>query len=207
MAACHRCLLPHVAAVEAELARRDRAIELLTDMLRDWVPREIPSLRDIEVGAHDTPIERRFRSAVDPVGEGPGRHGRRPIRRTWATGRNWSSPQLSAAMRWKLTPQVNHGFVKPDFDLTTDDPEVPTITVFCDGVRYHAHPQRNRVADDAVKRHELREQGALVWAVTHRDLDAFEAALDSTGAARPRLGDVRGCDEDLRVRSPALPGG
>jgi len=52
-------------------------------------------------------------------------------------------------------------------------------------VRYHAHPQCNRVADDATKRHELREQGALVWALTHKDLDAFEAALDSSGAPRP----------------------
>jgi ATP-dependent helicase YprA (DUF1998 family) len=184
VAACHRCLLPHVPPQMAEFARRDRAIELLTEVLRDWVPREIPSLRDIEVGPHDTPIERRFRHLLIRWAKAQGASVTTQAT-SFGDRAELVFPAGLGGLRWKLTPQVNHGFVVPDFDLTTDDPEVPTITVFCDGVRYHAHPQCNRVADDAVKRHELREQGALVWALTHRDLDAFEAALDSTGAARP----------------------
>jgi ATP-dependent helicase YprA (DUF1998 family) len=184
VAACHRCLLPHVPPHNAPLARRDRAIELLTDILRDWAPQRIKSLRSIVVGAHDTPIERRFRQLL--------------VR--WARFRgatvsshttNWGDrvdllfPAAHSGIRWKLTPQVNHSFVTPDFDLTTDDPEVPTIAVFCDGVRYHADAEHNRVADDAVQRHELREQGVLVWAVTHHDLDAFEAVLDGDPVVRP----------------------
>lgn len=64
VAACHRCLLPHVPPHSAPLARRDRAVELLTDILRDWVPKKIDSLRSIAVGSHDTPIERQFRNLV-----------------------------------------------------------------------------------------------------------------------------------------------
>ncbi|MCZ2859984.1 DEAD/DEAH box helicase [Blastococcus sp. VKM Ac-2987] len=184
VAACHRCLLPHVPPQMAELARRDRAIELLTDVLRDWVPREIPALRSIEVGPHDTPIERRFRQLLIRWAKTQGASVTTQAT-SFGDRAELVFPAALGGLRWKLTPQVNHGFVVPDFDLTTDDPEVPTVTVFCDGVRYHAHPQCNRVADDATKRHELREQGALVWALTHKDLDAFEAALDSSGAPRP----------------------
>ncbi len=184
VAACHRCLLPHVPPHMAEFARRDRAIELLVDVLRDWVPHEIPSLRDIEVGPHDTPIERRFRQLLIRWAKDQGASVTTQAT-SFGDRAELVFPAALGGLRWKLTPQVNHGFVVPDFDLTTDDPEVPTVTVFCDGVRYHAHPQCNRVADDAAKRHELREQGALVWALTHRDLDAFEAALDSAGAPRP----------------------
>ena len=184
VAACHRCLLPHVAPHDAPLARRDRATELLTDILRDWVPHQIESLRSIVVGSHDTPIERRFRQLL--------------VR--WARSRgatvssyttNWGDrvelvfPAALGGLRWKLTPQVNHAFVKPDFDLTTEDPNVPTIAIFCDGVRYHASDEHNRVADDATKRRDLRELGVLVWAVTHQDLDAFEVVLDGTPATRP----------------------
>jgi hypothetical protein len=184
VAACHRCLLPHVPPNMAELARRDRAIELLTDVLRDWVPREIPSLRSIEVGPHDTPIERRFRQLLIRWAKSQGASVTTQAT-SFGDRAEMVFPAALGGLRWKLTPQVNHGFVVPDFDLITDDPDVPTIALFCDGVRYHAHPQCNRVADDAVKRHELREQGVLVWALTHKDLDAFEAALDGTGAARP----------------------
>jgi ATP-dependent helicase YprA (DUF1998 family) len=177
--ACHRCLLPHVAPHQAELARRDRAVELLTDILRSWVPQPIGALKDIKVGPHDTPIERRLRQLL--------------IRWARSRGATVSThttnlgdradvvfPAADGGIRWKLVPQVNLGFVRPDFGLTTDDPDVPAIAVFCDGLKYHASAEHNRVADDAVKRHELREQGHLVWSLTHHDLDAFEAGLAST---------------------------
>lgn len=183
VAACHRCLLPHVPPYLAPLARRDRAVELITDILRDWVPQRIDSLASIVVGAHDTPIERRFRQLV--VRWAKARGASVTLHTTnWGDRADLVFPATDGGIRWRLTPQVNHSFVKPDFDLTTDDPEVPAIAVFCDGVRYHADAEHNRVADDATKRHELREQGVLVWAVTHRDLDAFETVLDAAPPVR-----------------------
>jgi hypothetical protein len=173
-----------VAPHEAPLARRDRAVELLTEILQHWVTEPIDSLTKIVVGPHDTPIERRFRALV-----------MRWARSRGATVHSHATPLgdrvelvlpgAQGGARWKLTPKVNHSFVTPDFDLTTDDSDVPTIAVFCDGVRYHVDVEHNRVADDAVKRHELREQGILVWAVTHQDLDAFEAVLNGTPPVQP----------------------
>jgi ATP-dependent helicase YprA (DUF1998 family) len=184
VAACHRCLLPHVAPHDAPLTRRDRAVELLADILRDWVPHQIESLRYIIVGSHDTPIERRFRALLVRWARTRGATVG-SYTTNWGDRAELTFPAALGGVRWKLTPQVNHGFVQPDFDLTTDDPEVPTIAVFCDGVRYHASDEHNRVADDATNRHELRELGVLVWAVTHQDLDAFEAVLDGAPPGRP----------------------
>jgi ATP-dependent helicase YprA (DUF1998 family) len=186
VAACHRCLLPHVPPYRADEARRDRAAELLTDILADWTPQRIDSLRSIVVGAHDTPIERRFRNLV--VRWAKARGATVSAHTTnWGDRVELTFPAAHGGIRWKVTPQVNHSFVKPDFDLTNEDPDVPTIAVFCDGVQYHPSTDHNRVADDAVKRHELREQGLIVWAVTHHDLDAFEAALDGmTVSTRPQ---------------------
>jgi hypothetical protein len=183
-AACHRCLLPYVAPYEARLARRDRAVELLTDILRDWVPKKIDSLASIVVGSHDTPIERRFRQLLVRWAKARGASVASHTT-NWGDRADIALPAADGGIRWRLNPQVNHSFVKPDFDLTTDNPEAPTIAVFCDGVRYHATEEHNRIADDATKRQELREQGVLVWAVTHSDLDAFEAVLDGAPPARP----------------------
>ena len=184
MTACHRCLLPYVSPHEAQLARRDRALELLTDVLRDWHPEPIDSLKKIIVGPHDTPVERRFRQLVLRWAKAQGAAVTTHAT-TWGDRAEIRFPQARGGVRWRLTPQVHHTFVVPDFDLATDDPEIPTIAVFCDGVRYHASVEHNRVADDAVKRNELREQGLLVWSVTHDDLDRFERVLDGEAVARP----------------------
>ena len=66
----------------------------------------------------------------------------------------------------------------PDFVLSSADTQVPQIAVFCDSRRWHCSPEANRLADDADKRAALRDQDYLVWAVTHRDLDAFATVLD-----------------------------
>jgi len=64
VAACHRCLLPHVPPSLAPDARRDAAIGLLTQILQRWEPREIDTIKRIVVGSHDTPIEMRFRALL-----------------------------------------------------------------------------------------------------------------------------------------------
>lgn len=170
--ACHRCLLPHVPPFQATIARRDRAEELLVDILRDWDPMGIESLATIVVAGHDTPIERRFRELL--LGWGT-KQGAKVTRHATSFGdrAEITFPVVKGGVRWRLDPQVHLGFVVPDFVLTTDDPDVARIAVFCDGVRYHAHADHNRIADDAAKRAELRQQGYVVWSLTHADLDSF----------------------------------
>lgn len=81
------------------------------------------------------------------------------------------------------------GYVRPDFGLSCADPRVPAVAVFCDGRKFHATAEHNRLADDAEKRAALRAEDYVVWAVTHNDLDAFEQVLDGTpSAGYPYLG-------------------
>jgi len=185
VAACHRCLLPHVAPFQAPLARRDRAEELLTQILQTWFPKRIPSLRSIVVGSHDTPIERRFRELLVSWAKSRGASVSLHASSEGDSAEIVLSP-ADNGLRWNLEPQVMRGFVKPDFELTTDDPDCVSIAVFCDGVRYHTSGEHNGVADDATKRAALRHSKPelLVWSVTHHDLDLFETSLKD-GASTP----------------------
>lgn len=75
---------------------------------------------------------------------------------------------------WNLAPQILMHGTKPDFVLTSS-PNVPPVAVFCDGFTFHATsaPTRNRIADDAAKRSNLRAAGIQVLAITHADVDAY----------------------------------
>ncbi|WP_214370457.1 DEAD/DEAH box helicase [Pseudonocardia sp. H11422] len=184
LAACHRCLLPHVPPATAPDARRDTAIGLIGQILHDWEPRPIETIKRIVVGSHDTPIEMRFRALLIRWAKTKG-----AAVTTRATSGGDSAkivfPQGLGDRQWSLTPQVKLGGVQPDFVLDCHDPAVPRIAIFCDGQRYHSSAQVNRLADDAGKRASLHDQDYVVWAVTHHDLDAFAAALDGEAAERP----------------------
>lgn len=194
VAACHRCLLPHVPPPSAAEARREPAIELIRQILDAWQPQPIDTIRRIVVGSHDTPIEMRLRALL--------------LR--WATGRGAAVSTHATAygdrailrfpaalddLAWSLDPQVMMGGVQPDFLLTCADPEVPRVAVFCDSVRWHTSTHTNTVAADAAKRTGLRDGDLLVWTVTHQDLDTFAAVLDG---APPTSG--AWCSDVLRGR-------
>ena len=74
------------------------------------------------------------------------------------TGDRWDIT-VGGGRNWTLEPQVHIAGCKPDFVLRCSDPSVPPMAIFCDGERYHASPQHNRLADDAAKRRILREVG------------------------------------------------
>ena len=190
VAACHRCLLPHVPPHLAPDVRRETAVELLDEILANWQPRPVESLRTIPDG--ETPIEKRFRLLLLRWAQ----MQRAEVKVQAGTGGDSATihlPQSLGGGRWQLVPQAKLGGVQPDFVLTAADPQVPRIAVFCDSRRYHCSPEHNRLAEDADKRAGLRDQDYLVWAVTHRDLDAFTARLDGAGATRPAWGDAALC--------------
>lgn len=194
VAACHRCLLPHVPPPQAAEARRESAIDLIRQILDGWEPRPIETIKRIAVAPHDTPIEMRFRALVLRWARSRGAavatyatsYGDRAILRF---------PAGLGNLAWSLDPQVAMGGMRPDFLLTCVDPEVPRVAVFCDSVRWHSSTLTNSVAADADKRESLRHQDVLVWAVTHQDLDAFAAVLDGAPASTAPW-----CSPALRTR-------
>ncbi|MDQ2709011.1 MAG: heavy metal resistance protein CzcA [Actinomycetota bacterium] len=193
LAACHRCLLPHVPPPLAAEARRDSAIDLIRQILAQWQPRPIETIKRIVVGSHDTPIERRFRDLLVRWAKGKGATVTRQAT-SFGDRAAIRFPGALGDLAWALEPQVNLGGVRPDFLLTSADHEIPGIAVFCDGQRYHSSAEHNRIADDVQKRAALRDLDYLVWAVTHQDLDAFAAVFAGTAGVVARW-----CDDGLRA--------
>ncbi|HEX5113658.1 MAG TPA: DEAD/DEAH box helicase [Pseudonocardiaceae bacterium] len=205
VAACHRCLLPYVPPSAVPDVRRDRALELLHDILARWQPQDLRSLREITVSPHETPIELRLRAlltswAKKNKGEprvSPGAGGDQLTFRLDLAG--------DSSRTWTMVAQPKLGFVQPDFLLRTEDGSVSDIAVFCDGRRFHATAEHNRLADDADKRAGLRAQGYVVWAITHDDLDAFEQALnDAPATGYPYLTGVQRDALARLAKSPKL---
>ncbi len=193
VAACHRCLLPHVPPPFAPDARRASAIDLLGQILNQWEPRPIDTIKRIVVGSHDTPIEMRFRALLLRWATSKGAAVSTQAM-SYGDSAKITFPQKFNDLQWALAAQVKLGGVQPDFVLTCADHEVPQIAVFCDSHRWHSSALTNRLAADAGQRAGLRDQDYLVWAVTHHDLDAFAAILDGQPAAPPAW-----CPDPLRV--------
>ena len=63
------------------------------------------------------------------------------------------------------------GGSKPDFLLSSSQGGLPEVAIFTDGWQYHASPAHNRIADDAQKRQDLRDGGAIVLGITARDVE------------------------------------
>lgn len=181
--ACHKCLLPFAPQHDLDRVSRKTAARVLDHLLgvdgdaepdRDWWLRAVAEgtagKPDI---APESPLEKEFyvafverlRAMGATVKETPGTYG--PSATITLPGKKIRT--------WKLTPQVHMANSKPDFELATNDPDVPRIAIFADGRKFHAGPgDRNRVADDATKRAILRDSGHLVWSFGHEDLQRFK---------------------------------
>ncbi|MFD1811782.1 DEAD/DEAH box helicase [Rhodococcus gannanensis] len=180
--ACHKCLLPFAPPHELDKVSRKTAARVLDHLLgvdgdaepdRDWWLDEVTEDAPIgPIGGDESPLEKEFyvafverlRAMGATVKETPGTYG--PSATITLPGRKIRT--------WKLTPQVHMANSKPDFELATNDSEVPRIAIFADGRKYHAVPGCNRVADDASKRAILRDSGHMVWSFGHEDLQRFK---------------------------------
>ncbi|QCB52930.1 DEAD/DEAH box helicase [Rhodococcus sp. PAMC28707] len=180
--ACHKCLLPFSPPHELDKVSRMTALRVLNDLLdvdddvepnRDeWVKSVREGPRGKPIGGDESPLEKEFyvafverlRTMGATVKETPGTYG--PSATIVLPGKKIRT--------WKLTPQVHMANSKPDFELATNDSDVPRIAIFADGRKFHATPGHNRVADDATKRAILRDSGHLVWSFGHEDLQRFK---------------------------------
>ena len=188
--ACHRCLLPFAPSRNADKVSRVTAERHLRAILQGdehTIPTDMAwVVTDVAVAPPDleTKIEQRLRrvltdrlqAAGATVTEKPGPMGNTLL--------------IKAGVRqWRLEPQQSLGPAKPDFVLTSSQP-LPLVAIFCDGWKYHANPQINRLADDAQKRANLRDAGHIVLGLSWADLEAAEAKqppvqpwFDHNGAA------------------------
>lgn len=178
--ACHRCLLPfappwqveHVARVTAErllrniLAGKDGAVDDGEASFSDWEVTDVPPVV-VDVESH---LEVKFRKALVDRLSAVGAH----VKVTPGIRADKVEFRLPGAKHiWWLEPQVDIHGTRPDFVLSTADPNIPRIAIYTDGYVFHASPEHNRVADDAAKRDALRAAGIVPWAVTWEDIDAF----------------------------------
>ncbi|TSE01841.1 DEAD/DEAH box helicase [Skermania sp. ID1734] len=181
--ACHRCLLPFAPPWELDKVSRrtaGKALDTLLGVKPDaeptpgiWLGRVIENVVAKPQIDPESMLEKEFYQAFvarlkamgASVTEKPGTYG--PSATIVVPGKR--------IRRWKLTPQVLMGDTKPDFELTTDDPEIPSIAIYADGRRYHAVAGCNRIADDARKRADLRASGRLVWSFGFEDLQRFKS--------------------------------
>lgn len=211
--ACHRCLLPFAPWSQEDTVARSEAERHLWEILTDgdddadpdgstWtLRREPPADFDPE-----SKMEQQFRDVLRQRLE---TIGATITAKPLATGERWEI-NLGAGRRWSLQPQVNVLNSKPDFVLRSQNPTVPRMAIFCDGWRYHATPETNRLHDDAAKRDLLREAGWVVLSLVWDDLKPgggapgeswFSDATASTLMASGRFGLSPG-HLDLARRGP-----
>lgn len=189
--ACHKCLLPFARGHEIEKTSRMAAALHLRNLLGSGDPEATPAeavawktTSEAPAPSTDVPdsfLEQKFRDRFMAAAQGasakvssvPGPHG--PCVRV-------TFPESHRT--WILEPQVLMHGSKPDFVLSSTNPQDGHLAIFTDGYAFHASTLHNRIADDADKRRALRDQGVRVLAVTMADLDDWDTR-HGDGAPQP----------------------
>ena len=185
---CYRCLYQYRQGRVMELVSRDRAREVLTELVNatDQLER-VPTIADIFINPNfDSALEGRFIAALRHLSGVEGLptvklvqdivNGKSGYLLEVASQRYWIEPQVALADTAGVRVAC-----QPDFVIWPGKASASRrpIAVFCDGWTYH----RDSVRDDARKRSALVASGRFwVWSVTSDDV---KAALDS------------GCSTDL----------
>jgi ATP-dependent helicase YprA (DUF1998 family) len=177
-AACHRCLYGVLSPREMPHASRESALKLLDEFLGEWNVEEIPTVTGIDIAQVQlSELEMQFREALKQhVASRPG------CSVETANGSTGEELDLrlagsdGAIRRWRMRPLVQvkaSVWTEPDFLLTRSDAQDLDVAIYLDGEKFHASPENNRTADDAVKRDALRKDGKRVWSITWNDVQAF----------------------------------
>jgi ATP-dependent helicase YprA (DUF1998 family) len=212
--ACHKCLLPFAGWGQTHLVSRTEAEKQLKDILSAgsqaepssdggpaWIITEVSSI-DLDP---ESKMEQKFRAVLKERLHVLGAM----VKATPHTAGDRWDIIVGGGRTWTLEPQVLVSGCQPDFVLRCGDPSVPPMAIFCDGERYHASAQHNRLADDAAKRRILRELGMFVLAFAWADLDGSEPTdppwFDETAApivmSQPGM-NLKPADIDLMRSGP-----
>ncbi|RNL83012.1 DEAD/DEAH box helicase [Halostreptopolyspora alba] len=177
-AACHRCLLPHVADPDFPFADRALAADMLHELLDDWATDSIAATDEISLWDQvESELEARFLTALRAWASEPGArrsfsHGGRVNDRRTADVRV-TGPD-GAVVSWRVILQNTIKRTRPDVVFQRRDSGTQRVAVYLDGYAYHAAPDYNRLADDAAKRARLRAAGITVFQLTWEDIAYWE---------------------------------
>ncbi|WP_190814316.1 DEAD/DEAH box helicase [Saccharopolyspora pogona] len=192
--ACHRCLHRHTEEQFQHLVSRQEALSILGDLLGSvdengelvedkWATDSVPSTSAIGLEKQlESDLEARFLAVL----------------RSWASAEDNvaldEDSRVSGYLRfasttdvvsWRLTAQRRTGYTRTDFTFERVDGPRQSVTVYLDGYRNHAAPDRNRIAGDADKRGRLRSDGHVVFQLTWDDLELFDEPAGKPEAVWP----------------------
>ncbi|XBH20411.1 DEAD/DEAH box helicase [Jonesiaceae bacterium BS-20] len=182
--ACAQCLLPYSRGRGDSYVSRSSATRILTEILNestDTEPEEDPDPVDQWVTVQDVTLsntseshlEVKFRTQFKELLES---RGARVTTKHTDSGIQLDFRLPNGKHAWTLKPQVSYKFVRPDFVLQSDDPNLPPVSIFTDGYQFHGKGSNNIIAEDAEKRNALRKLGHVVLSITNQDLE-----LDGSG--------------------------
>jgi replicative superfamily II helicase len=185
--ACHRCLLGHISDDKFDLVSRAEALSMLNDLLDDWVTDSVPDTRHISLWDQvESELEARFVRGLEAwAAESAGSVLYRPG--AVLDGKRTAELHISRRdggdeerlVHWQVRLQNTIDGAEPDVEFKRVDAAPLTVAVYLDGYRYHADPNRNRLASDADQRARLRAAGHVVFQLNWDDVNA--AAGDSVG--------------------------
>lgn len=181
--ACHRCLHRYTEERFQDLVSRQEAQEILNDLLGkvdehgvpitdDWVVDPVTSTEAIGLDRQvESDLEARFLAAL-----------RRWVRldehasldEEGRTSGYLRFADTADVVSWRLTAQQRLDRTRTDFTFSRVDGPPRSVVVYLDGHRWHATREHNRIAEDAARRTELRDEGTVVFQITWDDIDLFE---------------------------------
>lgn len=173
---CYRCIFAYRSAYEMADTSRDRAIEMLAQLVRHSAEVErVTSLSEIGTSAlFDSNLERMFAESLKHLTL-PGSTERPTLVKEIIQGRQGYRFRYRDII-WQVTPQyalgIKHGVEVnslPDFliePVTLRGKRLP-IAVFLDGWAYH----KRQVMDDFIKRMAILKSGKYrVWSIHYHDV-------------------------------------
>lgn len=189
---CYRCLFAYQSQRELPLISSLEAQRILREILdkRDTL-QSVRTLSDVSLESKlESELETKFLNALQERVEG-------------TRGLMWEERIQGGELRWilrtpdrawEIRPQVSLGAAegvapacRPDFLIRPAgaEPSIRPIAVFCDGLAYHACPDkdRGRIWDDIQKRQGVIASGKYgVWSIAWRDVKDFEVSPNRVSA-------------------------
>ncbi|SNS08385.1 protein of unknown function [Streptosporangium subroseum] len=177
-AACHRCLLSHVPGNKYDKVSRAEALAMLRDLLDTWDTTTVATTDAISLWDQvESELEARFLGGLEAWArrtDTPGTLGMAGVLNKKKTADLRIEGPDGSIVHWQMILQNTIKGTRPDVLFRRLDDVPLEVAVYLDGYSYHASPDKNRLAGDAVKRARLRAHGRVVFQLTWENIDDWE---------------------------------